>query len=71
MFFDISNTRFQLGLAQKYIWNIIEKIVFRNYNFLLLLGTISSILFQICFWASPSWDLVFEISKIIQNFDYK
>ena len=30
-----------------------------------LLKTISSIMLQICFWASPSWNLVFEISKII------
>ena len=69
--FDISNTRSWLGFAQNHIWNIIEEIVIRNYNFLLLSETISSIMFQICFWESPSWDLVFEISKIIQNFDYK
>ena len=69
--FDISNTRSQLEFAQKHIWNIIEEIVFRIYNFLLLSETISLIMFQICFWTSPSWDLVFEISKIIQNFDYK
>ena len=69
--FDISNTRSRLGFSQKHIWNIIEEIVFRNYNFLLLSETISSIMFQICFWASPSWNLVFEISKIIQNIDYK
>ena len=28
-------------------------------------------LFQICFWANSSQDLVFKISKIIQNFDHK
>ena len=33
------------------------------------LKTISSKMLQICFWASPSRNLVFEISKIIQNFD--
>ena len=26
---------------------------------------------QICSWANPSQDLEFEISKFIQNFDYK
>ena len=31
--------------------------------------TISSIILQICFWASPSKNSVFEISKMIQNFD--
>ena len=46
------------------------KHYWRNYNFLLLSETISSIMFQICFWASPSWNLVFEISKVIQNIDY-
>ena len=34
-----------------------------------ILKTISSIMLQICFWASPSKDSVFEISKMIQNFD--
>ena len=48
-----------------------QEIILRNYNFLLLSETISSIMFQICYWGSPSWDLVFEISKIIQNFDYR
>ena len=33
--FDISNTRSLLGLAQKHIWNVIEKVVFRNCTFLL------------------------------------
>ena len=28
-------------------------------------------MFWICFWANPSQDLVFEISKIIQNYDQK
>ena len=28
-------------------------------------------MFQICFCLNPSQDLVFEISKIIQNFDHK
>ena len=28
-----SNTRFWLGFAKKYIWNIIEEIVYRNRNF--------------------------------------
>ena len=43
--FDISNTRFRLGFAKKHIWNIIEEIVFKNYNFLVLSETISSIMF--------------------------
>ena len=43
--FDILNTRSWLRFAQMHIWNIIEEIVFRNYNFLLLLETISSIMF--------------------------
>ena len=37
MILDISNTRSRLGLAQKHIWNLIEKIVFekkfKNDNF--------------------------------------
>ena len=33
--------------------------------------TISSIMFKIGFWAYASQDLVLEISKIVQNFDYK
>ena len=28
-------------------------------------------MFHMCFWASQSWDLVLEIWRIIQNFDYK
>jgi hypothetical protein len=28
-------------------------------------------MFQICFWANPSQDLVFEMTKIIHPFDYK
>ena len=28
-------------------------------------------MFQICFLANPSQDLVFETSKMIQQFDYK
>jgi hypothetical protein len=50
----------------KHYWRNCE-IIFS----LLLWETISSMMFQICFWASVSWDLVFEISKIIQNFDHK
>ena len=71
MIFDILNTRSWLGFSQKHIWNIIEEIVFKNYNVFLYSEAISSIMFQICLSASPSWDLVFEISQIIQNFDYK
>ena len=41
-----------------------------SFLFLLLSETNSSIMFQICFWANSSRDLVFKISKIIQNFDY-
>ena len=33
--------------------------------------TISSIMFHICFWANPSRDQLFEILKIIQNYDQK
>ena len=65
--FDISNTKSWLGFAQKHIRNIIEEIVFRNCNFLLFSETISSIMFQICFWANPSQDMVFEVSKIIKT----
>ena len=61
--FGILNTKFQLGFAQKHVWNIIEEIVFRSYDFLLLSETISSIIFQICFWASPSWNLGFDIKN--------
>ena len=51
----------------KHYWrNCLQKLYF-----ILLSETISSIMFQIFFWASPSWILVFEISKIIQNFDCK
>ena len=47
-----------LGFAQKHIWNIIEEDK-------------SSIVFQTCFWANPIQGLVFEILKIIQNYDQK
>ena len=33
--FDISNTKFQLGLAKKHVWNIIEEIVSRYIIFYL------------------------------------
>ena len=69
--FDISNIRSWLGFAKKHIWNIINEIVFRNCNFLLISKSISSIMFQICIWANPSWDLVFDISKSIQNINQK
>ena len=58
-----------LWFTQKHIWNIIEEIVFEKSKKVQFLKTISSIMLQICFWASPSRDLVFEISKIMQNFD--
>ena len=69
MIFDILNTWSWLWFAGKHIWNIIEEIVFERSKKVQFLKTISSIMLQICFWASPSRDLVFEISKIMQNFD--
>ena len=67
--FDISNTRFLLGCAQKHICNIIEEIVFSNCTFLLFLKAVSSIMFQICYPANHSQDQLFKISNIIQNLD--
>ena len=52
-------------------WNIIEEIVFEKSKKVQFLKTISSIMFWICFWPNPSQDLVFRISKNIQNFDYR
>ena len=69
--FGIPNTRPWLGITQKHIWNTIEDLSLKRVKQIQFKNTISSIMFQICFWANPSWDLVFEISKIIQNFDYK
>ena len=67
--FDIFNTWSWLWLIRKHIWNIIEEIVLERSKKVQFLITISSIMLQICFWASPSRNLVFEISKIMQNFD--
>ena len=64
----IINIRSWLGFAQKHIWNMIEEIVFERSRKVQFWKTISSIMLQICFWASPSGNLVFEISKIMQNF---
>ena len=69
--FDILNTKSGLGFTQKHTRNIIEEIVFRNCTYLLPSKIISSIMFQICFWANHSQDRLFKISNIIQNFDYK
>jgi hypothetical protein len=63
--FDISNTRTWLGFAQKHVWNTIEDLSSKKVNKIQFKTTISSIMFQICFWVNPSQDLVFEISKII------
>ena len=41
------------------------RFVFEKSKKLQFKKTISSILFQICFWVNPRQDLVFEISKII------
>ena len=60
--FDISNTRFLLGCAQKHICNIIEE---------LFLKAVSSIMFQICYPANHTQDQLFKISNIIQNLDWK
>ena len=50
----------------KHNWRFVFEKSKKKYN---QKKTISSIMLQICFWASSSRDLVFEISKIIQNFD--
>ena len=63
--FDISNTRSRLGFAQKHIWNISEEIVLLNCFFFALFKDKFSIVFQ------PSQGLVFQISKMIQNYDQK
>ena len=48
------NTRSWLWLTRKHIWNIIEEIVFERSKKVQFLKTISSIMLQICFWASPT-----------------
>ena len=63
--FDVSNTKPWLGFAQKHIWNTIEDLSLKRVKKDNLKKTFSSIMFQICFWANLSQDLVFEISKII------
>ena len=68
---NISNIRSRVGFAQKLIWNIIEEVVFEKSRKWQFLKTISLNMFQTCFWANPSRDLVLMISKMIQNFDYK
>ena len=47
---------------------MIEEIVFDKSKKVQFMKTISSIMLQVCFWASPSKDSVFEISKMIQNY---
>ena len=52
----------------KYYWrNCLLKLL----NFFTLFKDKSSIVLQICFRANPSRGLVFEISKIVWNFDQK
>ena len=63
--FDISNTKSWIGFAQKQNWNIIEEILFEKSKKLQFLKL------QICFLANPSQDMVFEVSKMIQQFDYR
>ena len=67
--FDISTTKFLLGLVQKHICNIIEEMVCSNCTFLLFSKVISSIMFQICFSVNHSQGWMFKISNIIQNID--
>ena len=62
-----SLTRICSEACLKHNW----RFVFKKSKKLQFKKTISSIMFQICFWANPSQDLVFEISKIIHPFDYK
>ena len=69
--FDILNTRSLLGFDYKQIWNIIEEIVFEKKQKIAIsednfFNNVSNILL-----SKSSQDLVFEISKMIQQFDYK
>ena len=66
------NTASRLRSAQKHIWNIIEEIVYLYCNFFFSFLRQSSIVFQTYFLTNPSQGgLVFEILKIIQNYDQK
>ena len=51
-------------------WTKDKEIVFRNSKKYPFLKIFSSIMFQKRLWENNIWGLVFEVSKVLQNFDY-
>ena len=55
--------------SKPYLKHNWKKLPLKRVKRVQFLKTISSIMLQICFWESLRRDVMFEISKIIQNFD--